>query len=51
MKFRYVALLLLFLSSAAFAQTNSGRGYRVKVGDMAPNVVLHLTNGTTTSLQ
>ncbi len=51
MKFRYVTLLLLFLSSAAFAQTKGDRGYRVKVGDMAPNVVLHLTDGTTTSLQ
>jgi len=51
MKFRYVVLLLLFLSSAAFAQTNSDRGYRVKVGDTVPNIVLHLTDGTTTSLQ
>ncbi len=51
MKIGYLAILLLFLNSAAFAQTKGDRGYRVKVGDMAPNIVLHLTNGTTTSLQ
>ncbi len=51
MKFGYVAILLLFLNSAAFAQSKSDRGYHVKVGDKVPNIVLHLTNGTTTSLQ
>ncbi len=51
MKFGYVAILLLFLNSAAFAQAKGDRGYHVKVGDTAPNIVLHLTNGTTTSLQ
>ncbi|VAW26975.1 Thioredoxin domain-containing protein BT1583 [hydrothermal vent metagenome] len=51
MKFGYVAILLVFLSATSFAQTKGDRGYRVKVGDMAPNIVLHLTDGTTTSLQ
>jgi len=51
MKIGSLAILLLFLNSAAFAQTKGDRGYRVKIGDMAPNVVLHLTDGTTTSLQ
>ncbi len=51
MKFRYVAILLLFLSSAAFAQTKGDRGYHVKVGDKVPDIVLHFTDGTTTSLQ
>ena len=51
MKFGYVVVLFLFLSSTSFAQTKGDRGYRVKVGDMAPNIVLHLTDDTTTSLQ
>ncbi len=33
MKFGYLAILLLFLNLAAFAQTKGDRGYRVKVGD------------------
>ncbi len=51
MRFGYVAILLLFLSSVSFAQTKDDRGYRVKVGESVPDIVLHFTDGTTTSLQ
>ncbi len=51
MKFGYITLFLLFLGSATFAQTKSDRGYRVKVGESVPDITLHFTDGTTTSLQ
>ncbi len=51
MKFRILAVIFLFLSSAAFAQNKGDRGYHVKVGDPAPNIVLHLIDGSTTSLE
>ena len=51
MKFKTLAVIFLFLSSAAFAQNKGDRGYYVKVGNPAPNIVLHLIDGSTTSLQ
>ncbi len=51
MKFSYLAILLLFWGSTTFAQAKGDRGYHVNVGDTAPDIVLHLTDGTTTSLQ
>ncbi len=51
MKFRYITILLLFLSLVVFSQTKGDRGYIAKVGDHVPDIVLHLTDGTTTSLQ
>lgn len=51
MKFKLFTVILLFLSMVTFAQAKGNRGYHVKVGDKVPNIVLHLTNGTTTSLQ
>ncbi len=51
MKLNYILMLFLFLSSVTFAQTKDNRGYHAKVGDKVPDIVLHLTDGTTTSLQ
>jgi len=51
MKFRYVTILFLFLSLAAFAQNKGDRGYHVKVGDSVPDIVLHLIDGKTISLE
>ncbi len=51
MRSKTLAVIFLFLSSVVLAQTKSDRGYHVKVGDTAPNIVLHLIDGSTTSLQ
>ena len=51
MKSGLLTTVLLFLFLTAFSQTKGDRGYHVKVGDRAPDVVLHLTDGTVTTLQ
>ena len=51
MKSGLLTTVLLFLFLTAFSQTKGDRGYHVKVGDRAPDVVLHLTDGTITTLQ
>ena len=51
MKINCLAILLLFWGSTSFAQAKGDRGYHVNVGDTVPDIVLHLTDGTTTSLQ
>lgn len=50
MKFKSLTLAFLFFSLVAFSQNEVDRGYHVKVGDKAPNITLHLTNGTTTTI-
>ncbi len=50
MKLKSLTFILLLMSGVTFAQTKGDRGYRVKVGEKVPDVVLHLTDGTTTSL-
>ncbi len=51
MKLKSLTFILLLMSAVTFAQTKGDRGYRVKVGDKVPDIVLHLINGTTTSLE
>lgn len=51
MKLKSLTFILLLMSAVTFAQTKGDRGYRVKVGDKVPDIVLHLINGTTTSLK
>ena len=51
MKLKSLTFILLLISAVTFAQTKGDRGYHVKVGDTVPDIVLHLTNGTTTSLE
>jgi peroxiredoxin len=51
MKFRILFLAALFMGTVAFSQTKDDRGYLAKVGDKVPDIVLHLTDGTTTSLK
>jgi peroxiredoxin len=51
MKAEYLTFLFLFIISSVFSQTGADRGYHVKVGDSVPDVVLHFTDGTATSLQ
>lgn len=45
-----IAFISLALSLVGFAQTADDRAYLVKVGDMAPNFSLKLTNGKTMKL-
>ena len=47
---KLIAFLVLALSISAFAQTKDDRAYLVKVGDMAPNFSMKLTNGKTVKL-
>ncbi len=51
MKSAFLSVIFLFLSVTAFSQTRGDRGYRVKVGDMVPNITLHLINGKTMKLK
>ena len=51
MKLKSLTFILLLMSTVTFAQTKGDRGYRVKVGDKVPDVVLHLIDGTTTSMR
>lgn len=51
MKLKSLTFILLLMSTVIFIQTKSDRRYRVKVGDKVPDIVLHLTNGTTTPLE
>jgi len=51
MKSAFLSVIFLFLSVTAFSQTRGDRGYRVKVGDMVPNITLHLINGKTIKLK
>jgi peroxiredoxin len=52
MKFGALTLVLLFSCITAFAQQPKGdRGYRVKVGDKVPDIILHFADGSTASLK
>lgn len=42
--------LFILLSLCVFSQTPDDRGYLVKVGDLAPDFSMKLTNGTTVKL-
>ena len=42
--------LFIILSLSVFSQTPDDRGYLVKVGDIAPDFSMKLTNGTTVKL-
>jgi peroxiredoxin len=42
--------LALFMTATTFAQTNDDRGYIVKVGDVAPDFSIKLTDGKTVKL-
>ncbi len=50
MKFRLLLFATLMAATTTFAQTHGDRGYRAKVGDQVPDILLQLTDGTTTSL-
>lgn len=45
-----ILLLALFMTATTFAQTNDDRGYIVKVGDVAPDFRIKLTDGKTVKL-
>ncbi len=47
---KIIAFLVLALSISAFAETADDRAYLVKVGDMAPNFSMKLTDGKTVKL-
>lgn len=47
---KQILLLAILLSTSIFAQTADDRGYLVKVGDMAPDFSMKLTDGTTVKL-
>lgn len=47
---KIIVFLVLVLSITAFAQTKDDRAYLVKVGDMAPDFSMKLTNGKTVKL-
>ncbi|MFA5045402.1 MAG: TlpA disulfide reductase family protein [Paludibacter sp.] len=47
---KVIVFLVLTLSFSAFAQIKDDRAYLVKVGDMAPNFSMKLTNGKTVKL-
>ena len=49
MKFKILFLAML-ISGICSAQTNDDRGYHVKVGDMAPDFSMKLTDGKTVKL-
>ena len=45
-----ILIIALLISGITLAQTNDDRGYLVKIGDMAPNFSLKLTDGKTVKL-
>ena len=47
---KLIVLVALSISILGFAQTKDDRAYLVKVGDMAPNFSIKLTNGKTVKL-
>jgi len=47
---KLIVFITLTLSLMSFAQTTDDRAYLVKVGDMAPNFSIKMTNGKTTKL-
>jgi peroxiredoxin len=47
---KLIVFITLTLSLMSFAQTTDDRAYLVKVGEMAPNFSIKLTNGKTTKL-
>jgi len=47
---KIIAFIVLAFSISSFAETADDRAYLVKVGDMAPNFSLKLTNGKTLKL-
>ncbi len=51
MKLKTLTFILFLISAVTYAQTKGDRGYHVRVGDTVPDIVLHLTDGTNTSLQ
>ncbi len=51
MKSGFLTFILAFAFLTSFSQTKGDRGYHVKVGDKAPDITLHLTDGTTVTLQ
>jgi len=50
MRSLFLSVLLLIGSLSAVAQKQTDRGYHVKIGDKVPNISLHLTDGTTVTL-
>ena len=47
---KLIVFITLTLSLMSFAQTTDDRAYLVKVGEMAPNFSIKMTNGKTTKL-
>ncbi|MFT3751470.1 MAG: TlpA disulfide reductase family protein [Paludibacter sp.] len=47
---KIILALVCLISAITFAQTTDDRGYLVKVGDMAPNFSMKLTDGKTVKL-
>jgi peroxiredoxin len=50
MKFKFL-ILFLFLYGICYSQTMDDRGYIVKVGDLAPEFSIRLTDGKTVNLK